>query len=884
MRVIEVLPDRSILESLKQPSLVGKQLTVTWNQDQRSYRLVRVVGTGQTAVAWLAEDSLDRKVAIKFTLRSDFATHSLDAEARRVNALQSSLFAKIDFFGEPVLDSVDCTRFYAIAVEWIDGQTLGDFLAGAEVDISADTFRQLVRDFCEVLQVLRKHSLTHNDLHDRNVLIRPQADPLTGHSSARLVIIDTGQLKTVDRQTQLLEMWEQSRETLEGANPDANREAIKVYQRRIDWFSRTDQEWVVSHLCSLHNSLVANSKSLDPVAKRFVRGLPPLLQKMVDIDRSRRIDDPRVMHQEVEQLWSASASPDAGLMSSPFDLPSAELIRSDRQLMALFSDEYPRLEACRSYAPIYLYGPRGCGKSTILRSLSFKALLSSEHPSAEIPKIPFIGVYLSGSQELRSRFLLMSDTDFNQLAGHVIRYFNLLLIDALADTLDRILEASLEGSADPSWHMTEEAAEGCATVIRECVKLDHDVVRYAGTSLFGALRSDLSRERGLLWARILDRSEPEMRPDAQLLFDICARLDETWPVLKSRRLVFLIDDYSSQRIPIALQKKLNQAITFSKQGSPIFKVTSEYDGVDLDGVQEGREVHEVNVGYEYVSLTGSRRYRFLQSMLQRRFEYMKHPVDLETVLPPCKLSPGVPMAREIRKAFESKTRFYYHGIDTVSDLCSGDFAMGIDLVRRIFDQSGTDWRKPGVIAPKTQDEAIRYYARQEFEYIRHQSRGGRKQYLIADRLCWLSKECVVSREADKNGVPSPVIKNHIDIRETAIRHLEEQYKESAALFTELVRKGVLFPLQPSRSREGRDSTRRFMIRRILFSLYTTALGRDQPIRIDDVERLNFLLTEPEEFVQNELERTSATSRNDSAASEAPNKKDTPQQYLPGWED
>ena len=78
-----------------------------------------------------------------------------------------------------------------------------------------------------------------------------------------------------------------------------------------------------------------------------------------------------------------------------------------------------------------------------------------------------------------------------------------------------------------------------------------------------------------------------MRPDAQMVFDVCQELEEVWPVLKTRRLVFLIDDYSNQRIPGALQKKLNQAITFSKQGTPIFKVTSEYDGVDLEGVQEG---------------------------------------------------------------------------------------------------------------------------------------------------------------------------------------------------------------------------------------------------------------------------------------------------------
>jgi hypothetical protein len=47
-----------------------------------------------------------------------------------------------------------------------------------------------------------------------------------------------------------------------------------------------------------------------------------------------------------------------------------------------------------------------------------------------------------------------------------------------------------------------------------------------------------------------------------------------------------------------------------------------------------------------------------------------------------------------------------------------------------------------------------------------------------------------------------------------------------------------------------------MVRRILLARHTSALGRDQPIRIDDVQRLIFLLTEPEEFSKDELAHTS----------------------------
>jgi hypothetical protein len=43
-----------------------------------------------------------------------------------------------------------------------------------------------------------------------------------------------------------------------------------------------------------------------------------------------------------------------------------------------------------------------------------------------------------------------------------------------------------------------------------------------------------------------------------------------------------------------------------------------------------------------------------------------------------------------------------------------------------------------------------------------------------------------------------------------------------------------------------------MVRRILLAKYTTALGRDEAIKIDDEQRLLFLLTDPARFVDNEL--------------------------------
>ncbi|MBA4017781.1 MAG: hypothetical protein C0483_11455 [Pirellula sp.] len=263
---------------------------------------------------------------------------------------------------------------------------------------------------------------------------------------------------------------------------------------------------------------------------------------------------------------------------------------------------------------------------------------------------------------------------------------------------------------------------------------------------------------------------------------------------------------------------------------------------------------------EYVSLAEKNRFRFLQSVLERRFEYLGAPVDLGQILGRSELGPTLALAREIRQCFEANKDFYYHGLDTISDLCSGDFAMGLQLVRRIFLRAGINWRSPTPIAPHEQHRAISDYTTEEYEYLQYHTVEGRTVHLIADRLAWLSRECVLTKESVRDGRPHPVVKNHLDVSEKAIRDLSSQSTDLKNTLNDLVRRGVLFPLESSRAREGHEGTRRYMLRRILLARYPKALGRHTPIKFDDVERLKHFLTDPETFVQAELDRTGQTRR------------------------
>lgn len=851
--------DRSLLDTLVEHELADRRIKIEAAQgDVRTYTLVKKLGTGKTGVAWQATDSLDRPWAIKFVLKDDYKTHSLAAEAKRVAKLTTNHLAHIEFFGVPSISdsSLNVAPFYAIVVEWVPGQSLKDFLTENK-NLTVKGMLRFARTLCEVVADLRENGLSHNDLHDGNIIIAKSADPLTREIRLDAKVIDTGTLKTEERRIELVEGWQGKLADIQAimleTKSDLSQQAERL-KRWIGWFGRSDQEWIVYHLCQFSNALYRQFSLHDAPTKRFLWRLPPLLEKMIDPDLSRRLADPALMYKHLESLWTEASQPEAPKMTSPFDLMSAELIRSDRQLRDLFSVEFPGLQECQGSDPIYLYGPRGCGKSTILRAISIKAMLSLSDPADELKKLHSVGVYLACSAELRSRFWLIPPSDYEITEPNVVRFFNLLLAEQLADTLEGIHLWDKDHATAPMFGMSDEQAIEICRRFRSRIGIDEASGRFALTSPFAVLKLQLRRERDTLWGRILDREPSAARADGQLVFDLCSELADCSPFFRDRQIAFLLDDYSKQRIPVALQRKLNQAITFSKQGNPIFKVTSEYGGVDLDGIQEGREVREVNIGMEYVDLADSQRWRFLKNVLEKRFAYLKKEVDLLTVMPFSGISPGVPMAKELKRCHQERQDFHYHGLDTISDLCSGDFAMGLDLVRRIFERANVAWQTPSQITPKIQDAVIRRYSSQEFEYIRYLAPHGRQQHEVVDALCWLAKESVNKRTTKKEGESIPLIKIHLDIAEPVLAQLEQDGGDPWKIFQSLTDKAILFPIDTSRARQAGQGTRRYQVRRILLARYGSPLGRHTPVRIDDFESMRFLLTEPREFVKHELER------------------------------
>ena len=261
---------------------------------------------------------------------------------------------------------------------------------------------------------------------------------------------------------------------------------------------------------------------------------------------------------------------------------------------------------------------------------------------------------------------------------------------------------------------------------------------------------------------------------------------------------------------------------------------------------------EVNLGKEYVSLTDSRRSVFLEDVLDIRFREAKIPLKIADVLDRSGVKPGLPMAREIKRFNEEQGAFYYHGIDTVADICSGDLAMALDLVKQICYSVGSlkqlsELKTP--ISARKQHDVIHKYSDREHTYLRYYPLFGKEMSDVANALCWLAHEAAVQAESKKDGIREPMIKTTVDIVRDV---LDAVPPDKQQLLREMQKRGILFSLDTSRSRIENQGTERFQVRRILLVKYVAPLGRRDAIKIDTEQRLIHLLTEPMEFAKNEL--------------------------------
>jgi serine/threonine protein kinase len=840
----------ALLSSHLQPST---KFLISRGASRTEYQLCELRGHGMKGVVWRGTDDLGNAVAIKFIPAAEYLTRSLIDEMSEASRLSGDLFAELRFFGDAQLGDLGIHESYkCIVTEWIDGKSLSTFLL-EDQGFSVFEFMLLAEQLCSILAALQNARLCHDDLHAGNILLEHRLAPLTMDTVIHAKVIDSGSIKRPETRLRLLGELRAKLSTLRECRADVT--LIKKLEEFLAWKEPDDHLRIVECLLLAANAVSSKYARLDFWERKFVDELPKFFDTVTDPDLGRRLDSPRRMVEELRALAAACKRADAEselILSSPFDYISAEMIRNDREFSELFSLECPWLDECSTLQPLYIYGPRGCGKSSVLRWLSLKTVLS-DPGRARLDTLREIGIYISCSVELRSRFWLMTEGNILAFEAEIIGFFTLLLLEALFDTLDLLAEHEAAGACDLGFSAADQHSFATWVIKRLTGHLVNPItsVRFQGQGLFSYLKDFVRRIRWDMWSFIQRGALGHSGlPDPSLVFDICRSLQEYFPYFVDRHITFLVDDYSNQRIPVSLQRRLNQTISFAKQGTPIFKVSSEYQGVDLEGIQEGREVVEVNVGARYISLDKPTGSRFIADIVNIRLRKAQYSGNIEGLLGQSNYS-GATMPTALAEE-TPESPFYYHGLDTVHWLCSGDVALALDLISALFERGRVERTTTTAIPAHRQHEAIQQFSHEEVRRIKYIVPFGEAMYDIVCYLGLLARAFVVAKRSNRSDRQSqPMCKTHLDIRSVVVRELEDERSHLAEIYRLLTSRAILFSLETSRSRIS-GALERLQMKRIFFPAFKAPTKRDVAIKLDTVDDLKSLLNNPKTFSEREL--------------------------------
>ena len=790
---------------------------------------------GHKGVLWKGIDEYDAPVAIKFTIYEDYMKRSYLEEVSRVSKLKGyPLFAQ--FFDSGIIEldlpEIGNKKFVCFIEEWIDGWTLKQYLQ--ENEITPSFMVNYVKGMCEALNVLKELNLRHDDLHPGNVMIaKPKKGSLSDEFTVK--IIDMGSLK--------------------GYGVPLTKE-------------KDDHRWFSEHLVAIWNS-IRKRKILSLMEKRFLKETRPLLDSMLEEDRSVALFEPsEILSQFKHAHMRAQHSPKEAeiKLEDPFDYIAAEHIASDKLLVNLFADSYPWFKEVVSPNPILLTGPRGCGKSMLFRRLSLKALLYKSLD--DIKNSPIAGFYISCSADLRNRVArLDSDALARRFQKETVHYFNLLLCDEVIQTL---LSMSQREDRESLFGLGKEQEKALHEFLMNKLNINEKHrLRLQGVAPLGHILEIIEFEMNSCYEQIARGFNLQTTTTISFITDFTRFLKRQIKYFENRTITFLLDDFSIHRIPEPVQLVLNPII-WDRQATHIFKLSAEKYGaasvIDLPSNASSsptaditREFREIDVGQFYIDLSDKGLQKtnmdFAKELLDHRLNLTGYSGTSKILIGHSEYKEGS-LGKELRTRSKQRGRKdnQYYGLETISEICSGDVSSLLEIYHRIF-KAGKVTKGTQIMVPKhIQHSAIESVSRDFLDRIKSYSPLGEEMYKIVMPFGTLSRRILREGRFQKSGdkyIPCETAR--IEVDQIPGEVTEEWTDEQQKLMKELVRRAVFIEMEPGRGRRSLGPTLRWQLRRIYCPAFGTSLAKNTAIKWT-ISDLKYFLINPEEKSNQEFNR------------------------------
>ena len=761
------------------------------------YTIVEYIGRGYYGLTFKCVNNLGIDCALKIIPKKIYMKNSKDFELelkKYVSLRSHPNIARLDDGGEcsvSVSDhNIEC---FFLVMEWIEGRTLRKVLEEEEIT-AADVF-SICTEIASALDRFEGKQLCHNDLNADNIMVVDLKDDELGTrrttSKFQIKVIDTGS-------------------------------AIFKSQRKHNRVS--DLSFLGLHIAHMID-VVKRSKFIPLEQQAFLDTLERYVGRLRDEDEGRGFSSAHEFNERLHEAYDQSQRYEIEAnetLKTPFEYLNALDFSDNSTLVGrLFHDDFPWIRDFikASEQNVLVTGPRGCGKTMILKNLRFrtKLLQTPDEPNPEtfkavVDKEQAFGLFVSARVEIGNNLFIQKLPVWARSNENIICLFQLLYALEALETLV-LIKARFKVEFD------------LRAEFKFC-DLINSAINQTAHTLNEAL-SDVRTSISRIMKNEFAFAQAGKLTGGGFLSELCKSFLDLHASFRGKVIVFLLDDFSKPKIPAEIQKALLPLIWSPGEGY-FFKVSAHSrstETIDYRGNQYDahREFTEVNLGNQYLNYTNNKSGRTevektISSILRKRFSLSAN--KSESFVEPGEFLGDSPqsIAQALRDAKKAKTSYKYRGWKTIIALCSGEISFLIDVYGRLYESYSEKDGYP--IKAAIQNQIIKEHCKQELLNLQYLPQVHTNLYECAYAFGRMSQYKLINNKV-KNGSKSRYA-------EYTRMEVELQDISSTAIdaMNELISSGVFIDAGRSSSSSGRP-TQRLLFRKIFTPAFpTTWVNKD----------------------------------------------------------
>jgi hypothetical protein len=781
--------------------------TTTRPTEIENYEIDQVLGHGYKGITYKVQQRHGPRTpyALKLTLGEEYAEKTPLPEVDQMVDLAShdrDHFPQIHRWGEYLFEQPNKTyRLVYFIEDFIQGKTLEYALKHAPESLDPVFLYRFTSEMLAALATMQTRRLMHDDLHAGNVILH---EPLSG--LRRPYLIDFGSTKPL-------------------ANTKKPRDDIRN---------------LASQIAAICNVVQQHKNARTAYEDRILDATEALLASISDDDPLRRPDDARELLHRFNRGFGQGVLRQE--LKHPFDFGNAEEVMDNGLLYSLSAKSFPWRNQIEESSHLLVIGPRGSGKTTVFRSMSFKCLCDAKRSDDAISR-PYIGLYISCTKEFRQRFSAIAPDLLVRRQDDIRHYFHLIVMREFITSLaacSNLLDADIQAL--------------CAFIRQHTAILDNEP---PGATLdVAAIEAKVTREvnesRMGLWT---DSDVRKLTPQG-FLADIANLASSSIGPFIGKTLYLFVDDYTERKVPKEAQRALNH-ILFVPNSAYKCKISSEVFGVTLDEtfgnfLAQDRDYREWNLGTLYcLNLPTKDQKEFLREIVNTRLLLCGFQGTVDTIIGSSDYScstlartlkreaecrrekrrhksraPSELVEREVQREIDSAdVAANYHGWDTICELCTGDVSNILELLNRMYDDCGVKADSTTLLTPQQQNSVIEGYSRQYIAKIKGIPKYGERLFTIVDAFGNMAKRLLedhpgIQRTPQRKD-PYQLIR--IELDEAGNSNPNEEADEIWRL---LQRYCIFVDAEESRSRRNTLSSR-VILRRIFCPAFRIGLANSE---------------------------------------------------------